>query len=798
MIINIILVKKGGALMTLDELEIGKDAIISSVNCADQALRRHILDMGLTPGTEVTLVKVAPMGDPMQLLVRGYELTLRKADAANIGVENVHDMHEHIREKREQKKILHSNIGEEVKYSPKKLGNAIAEGANLTFALVGNQNCGKTTLFNQLTGSNQHVGNFPGVTVDRKDGIIRNHIEATVTDLPGIYSLSPYTSEEIVTREFILKEKPDGIINIIDATNIERNLLLTMQLIELNVPMVIALNMMDEVHQNGGTIDINGLEDTLGIPVVPISAIKNEGITELVEHALNIARNKECPGRMDFCSADGPHKGAVHRCIHAVSHLIEDHAKLNNIPLRFAATKVVEKDKPILDALKIEKDELLSINHIIEQMEERTNMDSEAALADMRFTFIENLCNQWVIKPQESKEHKRSTKIDSILTGKWTAIPAFIGIMAFIFFMTFGPIGTFFSDLMEEGITYLTELVDTGLSMWEVNPVIHSLVIDGVFAGVGSVLSFLPVIMILFFFLSILEDTGYMARVAFVMDKPLRRLGLSGRSFVPMLIGFGCSVPAIMSTRTLPSERDRKMTIFLTPFMSCSAKLPIYALFTAAFFSKYAALVMIGLYLIGILVGIVFALILKRTVFEGEPVPFVMELPNYRLPSAKNVWKLIYDKGKDFVTRAFSVIFIASIIIWFLQTFDYRINVVTDSKDSLLALLGNLIAPVFKPLGLGTWTVATALITGFTAKESVVSTLTVLIGGQVAALSSMFTPLSAFVFLVFSLLYTPCIAAIAAVKKELGKKYAFLVVVIQCVIAWIVAFLVNIVGGMIL
>lgn len=798
MIINIILVKKGGALMTLDELEIGKDAIISSVNCADQALRRHILDMGLTPGTEVTLVKVAPMGDPMQLLVRGYELTLRKADAANIGVENVHDMHEHIREKREQKKILHSNIGEEVKYSPKKLGNAIAEGANLRFALVGNQNCGKTTLFNQLTGSNQHVGNFPGVTVDRKDGIIRNHIEATVTDLPGIYSLSPYTSEEIVTREFILKEKPDGIINIIDATNIERNLLLTMQLIELNVPMVIALNMMDEVHQNGGTIDINGLEDTLGIPVVPISAIKNEGITELVEHALNIARNKECPGRMDFCSADGPHKGAVHRCIHAVSHLIEDHAKLNNIPLRFAATKVVEKDKPILDALKIEKDELLSINHIIEQMEERTNMDSEAALADMRFTFIENLCNQWVIKPQESKEHKRSTKIDSILTGKWTAIPAFIGIMAFIFFMTFGPIGTFFSDLMEEGITYLTELVDTGLSMWEVNPVIHSLVIDGVFAGVGSVLSFLPVIMILFFFLSILEDTGYMARVAFVMDKPLRRLGLSGRSFVPMLIGFGCSVPAIMSTRTLPSERDRKMTIFLTPFMSCSAKLPIYALFTAAFFSKYAALVMIGLYLIGILVGIVFALILKRTVFEGEPVPFVMELPNYRLPSAKNVWKLIYDKGKDFVTRAFSVIFIASIIIWFLQTFDYRINVVTDSKDSLLALLGNLIAPVFKPLGLGTWTVATALITGFTAKESVVSTLTVLIGGQVAALSSMFTPLSAFVFLVFSLLYTPCIAAIAAVKKELGKKYAFLVVVIQCVIAWIVAFLVNIVGGMIL
>ena len=777
--------------MTLDELEIGKDAVIASVRCSDHSLRRHILDMGLTPGTEVTLIKVAPMGDPMELMVRGYALTIRKDDAAKIEVENVHKMHGHIRINNKTKEIAHSGIGEDVEYKPKKTGDSLPDNAKLNFALAGNQNCGKTTLFNQLTGSTQHVGNFPGVTVDRKDGVIRNHPEATVTDLPGIYSLSPYTSEEIVTREFILKEKPDGIINIIDATNIERNLLLTMQRIELKVPMVKALNMMDEVRANGGTININGLENALGIPVVPISAVKNQGINELIEHAINVARNKECPGRMDFCSADGPYGGAVHRCIHAVSHLIEDHAKMAGMPLRFAATKIVEGDEPVREALKIEKEELKNIEQIVRQMEEKTKMDREASLADMRFTFIENLCNAWVIKPVESKEHKRSAKMDTILTGKWTGIPSFLGIMALIFYLTFGPIGSFFSGLMEIIIEYFTQIIDKGLTIWDVNPVVHSLVTDGILSGIGSVLSFMPVIVILFFFLSILEDTGYMARVAFIMDTLLRKLGLSGRSFVPMLIGFGCSVPAIMSTRTLPSERDRKMTIFLTPFMSCSAKLPIYALFTEAFFPEHAALVMIGLYIIGIVVGILYALILKYFVFKGEPVPFVMELPNYRMPSGKNVWKLIYDKAKDFITRAFSVIFIASILIWFLQTFDVRLNVVEDSSNSLLALLGNFIAPIFKPLGLGDWKIATAFITGFTAKESVVSTLTVLLGGNTEALSTMFTGISAFVFLVFSLLYTPCVAAIAVVKKELGKRYAFVVVIMQCSIAWLVAFVVN-------
>lgn len=784
--------------MTLDELEIGKDAVIASVDCDDHSLRRHILDMGLTPGTEVTLIKVAPMGNPMEIMVRGYELTIRKDDAAKITIENVHNMHNHMRKKQKKENIERSEIGEDIEYRPKKSGTIIPENSKLTFALVGNQNCGKTTLFNQLTGSNQHVGNFPGVTVDRKDGVIRNHPETVVTDLPGIYSLSPYTSEEIVTREFILKEKPNGIINIIDATNIERNLLLTMQLIELNVPMVIALNMMDEVRENGGTININGLEKTLGIPVVPISAVKNQGINELIEHAVNVARNKECPGRMDFCSEDGPYDGAVHQCIHAVLHLISDHAKLSGIPLRFAATKVVEGDKPVMDSLKIETEEIKNINNIVKQMEERTGMDREAALADMRFTFIEDLCEKWVIKPQESKEHKRSVRMDKVLTGKWTGIPAFVGIMAFIFYLTFGPIGSFFSNLMEIAISWFTDLVDKGLLLWGVNPVVHSLVIDGAFNGIGSVLSFVPVIVILFFFLSILEDTGYMARVAFIMDTLLRKLGLSGRSFVPMLIGFGCSVPAIMSTRTLPSERDRKMTIFLTPFMSCSAKLPIYALFTAAFFPNHAALVMISLYIIGIIAGILFALFLKHTAFKGEPVPFVMELPNYRMPSAKNVWKLIYDKAKDFITRAFSVIFVASIIIWFLQTFDIRFNVVEDSSNSILALIGNFIAPIFKPLGLGDWKIATALITGFTAKESVVSTLTVLFGGETAVLATMFTGLTAFVFLVFSLLYTPCVAAIGAVKNELGIKYAALVVLTQCAIAWIVAFIVNMAGSILL
>ena len=781
--------------MTLDELEIGKDAVISSVDCDDNSLRRHILDMGLTPGTEITLIKVAPMGDPMELMVRGYELTIRKDDAAKITLENVHNMHNHTRKKYKEEYIAHSEIGENIEYKPKRLGSRLSENAKLKFALAGNQNCGKTTLFNQLTGSNQHVGNFPGVTVDRKDGIIRNHPEATVTDLPGIYSLSPYTSEEIVTREFILKEKPDGIINIIDATNIERNLLLTMQLIELNVPMVIALNMMDEVSENGGTININGLEKNLGIPVVPISAVKNQGINELVEHAVNVARNKECPGRMDFCSEDGPYDGAVHQCIHAVQHLISDHAKSSDIPLRFAATKVVEGDEPVIEALNIEPEEIKNIKNIVKQMEDRTGMDREAALSDMRFSFIENLCEKWVIKPQESKEHKRSAEMDKVLTGKWTGIPAFIGIMSLIFYLTFGPVGSFCSDMMENAISWFTDLADKGLSLWGVNPVVKSLVIDGAFQGIGSVLSFLPVIVILFFFLSILEDTGYMARVAFIMDTLLRKLGLSGRSFVPMLIGFGCSVPAIMSTRTLPSERDRKMTIFLTPFMSCSAKLPIYALFTAAFFPEHGALVMISLYIIGIIVGILFALILKNTSFKGEPVPFVMELPNYRMPSAKNVWKLIYDKAKDFITRAFSVIFVASIIIWFLQTFDIRFNVVEDSSSSILALLGNCIAPIFKPLGLGDWKIATSLITGFTAKESVVSTLTVLFGGNAAGLSTIFTQLTAFVFLVFSLLYTPCVAAIGAVKNELGVKYASLVVCIQCIVAWIAAFIVNMAGN---
>lgn len=782
--------------MTLDELEIGKDAVISSVDCDEHSLRRHILDMGLTPGTEVTLIKVAPMGDPMELMVRGYELTIRKNDAAKITIDNVHNMHEHIRKNNKAGDIIHSGIGEDIKYKPKMSGDKLPDNAKLTFALVGNQNCGKTTLFNQLTGSNQHVGNFPGVTVDRKDGVIRNHPEAVVTDLPGIYSLSPYTSEEIVTREFILKEKPNGIINIIDATNIERNLLLTMQLIELNVPMVIALNMMDEVRENGGTININGLENTLGIPVVPISAVKNEGINELIEHAVNVARKKECPGRMDFCSPNGAHCGAVHQCIHATMHLIEDHAKMADIPIRFAATKVVEGDNLVTDALEIEQDEIKNIENIVKQMEEKTKMDREAALADMRFTFIEELCNAWVIKPQESKEHKRSARIDKILTGKWTAIPSFIGIMALVFFLTFGPVGSFCSGIMEIAISWFTDMADKGLSLWGVNPVVHSLVIDGIFAGIGSVLSFLPVIVILFFFLSILEDTGYMARVAFIMDNVLRELGLSGRSFVPMLIGFGCSVPAIMATRTLPSERDRKMTIFLTPFMSCSAKLPLYALFTSIFFPNISAIIMIILYMIGIFVGILFAILLKHTAFKGEPVPFVMELPNYRIPSGKNVWKLIYDKAKDFITRAFSVIFIASIIIWFLQTFDIRLNVVQDSSNSLLALLGSFIAPIFKPLGLGDWKIATALITGFTAKESVVSTFTVLLEGNTSMLTTIFTELSAFVFLVFSLLYTPCVATIAVVRKELGKIYAVLVVIIQCAIAWIAAFIVNMAGTM--
>ncbi len=783
-------------MMTLDRLEIGKDAVIDEVNCAEPALRQHILDMGLTPGTEVTFVKCAPMGDPMELRVRGYELTLRKADAANITLKNIHDMHEYRRISHPAGKIKHPGVGES-RYRPKKSGYTIPEGRTISFALVGNQNCGKTTLFNQLTGANQHVGNFPGVTVDRKDGTIRGHSDAVVTDLPGIYSLSPYTSEEILTREFILKEKPDGIINILDATNIERNLYLTMQLIELNVPMVLALNMMDEVRQNGGTININAMEASLGIPVIPISASKNEGIDELISHALHVTRFGERPGRLDFCDPQGNDSGALHRCIHAVSHLIEDHSKLYDIPLRFAAAKLVEGDSLILEALHLDKNEEETLEHMIVQMEEEGGRDRMSAIADMRFGFIEELCERTVVKPKESIEHKRSAAFDRILTGRFTAIPAFIVIMGVVFWLTFGVIGSFLSDIMELGIEKVTDICDMGLTVYGINPVIHSLVIDGIFAGVGSVLSFLPVIVVLFFFLSILEDSGYMARVAFVMDSILRKIGLSGRSFVPMLIGFGCSVPAIMSARTLSSERDRKMTIMLTPFMSCSAKLPIYAFFTAAFFPKYRALVMIAMYITGIVTGVLFALFMKVTAFRGNPVPFVMELPNYRLPGIKNVGRLMWEKARDFITKAFTIIFLATIIIWFLQSFDTRLNIVSDSSQSLLALIGSIVAPVFKPLGFGDWRISTALITGFTAKESVVSTLTVLIGGNVSALSAFFTPFTAVVFLVFTLLYTPCVAAVGAVRREMGRRGALVVVVLQCTVAWLAAFAVRLIGSLI-
>jgi len=782
--------------MTLDELEVGKDAIIEEVNCKSPSLRKHILDMGLTPNTEVTLVKIAPMGDPLELRVRGYELTLRKADAANISLKDIHNAHEYRRKNVASAEISHPGVGEEERkrkvYKTQVRGNEIPEGEPITFALAGNQNCGKTTLFNQLTGAKQHVGNFPGVTVDRKDGQIRNHPEATVVDLPGIYSLSPYTNEEIVTREYLLKDRPRGIINILDGTNIERNLYLTMQLIELDIPMVIALNMMDEVRENGGTIRVNELEAALGIPVVPISAAKNEGIDELVEHAIHVARYRERPGRLDFCDANGDDQGAMHRCIHAIIHLIEDHAVKYRIPRRFAATKLVEGDELILEALRLDQNEKETLEHIITQMEEESGKDRMAALADMRFQFIEELCEQTVVKPSESKEHVRSMNIDRILTGKYTAIPTFVCIMALVFYLTFGLIGKYLSDWLELLINWFTDICNQGLIAYGINPVVRSLIIDGIFTGVGSVLSFLPTIVVLFFFLSILEDSGYMARVAFVMDRPLRKIGLSGRSFVPMLMGFGCSVPAIMATRTLPSDRDRKMTILLTPFMSCSAKLPIYSLFAAAFFPKHAALVMIGLYFGGIVMAILFAFILKGSAFKGEPVPFVMELPNYRFPSPKSVVRLIGEKAKDFITKAFTVIFLASVIIWFLQSFDLRLNVVTDSSQSLLALIGGLIAPLLKPLGLGDWRISTALITGFTAKESVVSTLNVLLGEK--PLSTLFTPFTAIIFLVFSLLYTPCIAAIAAVKRELGTKGAVLLVLMQCAIAWIVCFIVRLIG----
>ena len=777
--------------MTLKELETGKSAVITAVG-GEGALRQHFLDMGVIPGAEIKLVKLAPMGDPMEFQIHGYELTLRVADAAKIQISDVHVAESKEKLNIKKNKKHHPGLGEGGIFHTKSDGRPLPDTETLTFSLVGNQNCGKTTLFNQLTGSNQHVGNFPGVTVDRKDGVIRGHSNTLVTDLPGIYSMSPYSSEEIVTRQFIMESKPKAIINIVDANNIERNMYLTMQLMEMNIPMVLALNMMDEVHKNGGSVDVNEMEELLGIPVIPISAAKNEGIGELIDHAIHIARYQEKPGRTDFCSPQ-QYNGAVHRCLHAIMHLIEDHAAAADIPVRFAASKLAEGDAAILEQLNLDSNEKEMLEHIILQMEEERHLDRAATIADMRFSFIQQVCDDTVVKPKESIEHTRSIKIDKILTGKYTAIPAFAGIMAMVFWLTFGVIGVWLSDLLEMGIGALTDMVDGLLTAYGINPVVHSLVIDGIFNGVGSVLSFLPTIVTLFFFLSILEDSGYMARVAFVMDKLLRKIGLSGRSIVPMLIGFGCTVPGVMASRTLPSERDRKMTIIMTPFMSCSAKLPIYGFFTMAFFPDHAALVMVLLYFIGIIVGILFAFLMKGTMFRGEPVPFVMELPNYRLPGAKNVMQLLWEKAKDFLQRAFTVIFVATIVIWFLQTFDSRFNVVSDSQDSLLAMAAGVIAPVFAPLGFGDWRISTALITGFMAKESVVSTLSVLMGST-EALYTILSPVSAFALLVFTLLYTPCVAAISSIKRELGGKWAVGVVVIQCVIAWIAAFIVNLAG----
>lgn len=780
--------------MRLDALEIGKDAIVASVDSDDAALRQHILDMGLTPGTEVTMMKHAPMGDPLEIRLRGYELTLRRADAARIGLVGIHDAHNAARENPSGPVFDHPALGECARRP--RLGRACrSEGEPLELALAGNQNCGKTTLFNQLTGSNQHVGNFPGVTVDRKDGQIKGHPKVTITDLPGIYSLSPYTSEEVVSRRFILEEHPDAIIDIVDATNIERNLYLTLQLMELDRPMVLALNMMDEVTANGGAIDVNLLERMLGIPVVPISAARNEGTSELVEHVLHVARHEELPGRVDFCLPDGDDAGALHRCIHAVTHLIEDHARRAGIPPRFAATKLVEGDAMVRDALGLDANELDALERIISQMEDESGKDRLSALADMRFAFIGEVCRACVVKPRESREHKRSVAIDRVLTGRFTAFPAFLLIMAFVFWVSFGSAGAWLQGLMEEGVAWLTDFVAGALVGAGVNPVVQSLVIDGIFAGVGSMLSFLPLIVVLFLLLSMLEDSGYMARVAFVMDKVLRRFGLSGRSFVPMLVGFGCSVPAIMATRTLPSEHDRKMTVMLTPFMSCSAKLPVYGLLTSAFFARGSVLAMVSLYVLGVCVAAVVALLLKRTVFKGEPVPFIMELPNYRLPSARTTVMLAWDKAKDFIQRAFTIIFAASIVVWFLQTFDGQLNVVADQSQSLLAGLGGIIAPVLAPLGFGDWRASTALVTGLLAKESVISTLAVLLGTESAsALTGLFTPLTAYVFLVFTLLYPPCVAAIGAVKNELGPRWAAAVFVLQCVVAWVVAFTVRMVG----
>ena len=775
--------------MKLNELQIGSTATILSVG-GEGALRQHFLDMGLIQGTEVTVVQYAPMGDPIELRLHGYELTIRLKDAKNIEISKEHKP-KNIRKKVEKQEKLHPGYGEGGKFHNRKEETPLPEGETLTFALVGNQNCGKTTLFNQLTGSKQHVGNFPGVTVDRKDGVIKGHNNTLITDLPGIYSMSPYSSEEIVTREFVIREKPKGIINIVDATNIERNLYLTMQLLELGFPMVVALNMMDELRENGGYVLVNEMEEALGVPVIPISAAKAEGIEELIQHAIHVAKYQEKPLETDFCRKEE----GVHRGIHAVMHLIEDHAEKAEIPVRFAASKIMEGDEKILEQLNLTENEKNLLEDISRQTEEETGLDRAAAIAQMRFAYIEDVCSESVIKPKESREHLRSRKIDRFLTGKYTGIPAFVGIMAVVFWLTFNVIGAFLQGLLESGITALTNVVDHAMTAAHVNSVVHSLVIDGIFSGVGGVLSFLPIIVTLFFFLSLLEDSGYMARVAFIMDKLLRKLGLSGRSIVPMLVGFGCTVPGVMASRTLPSERDRKMTILLTPFMSCTAKLPIYAFFTAAFFPKRGALVMIGLYVFGIVMGILMALIFKKTAFKGEAVPFVMELPNYRLPGAKNVGHLLWDKAKDFLQRAFTVIFIATIVIWFLQNFDMGLNMVSDSQNSILALVAGVLAPIFLPVGFGDWRIVTALISGFMAKESVVSSLTVLFGSS-AALQSALTIQGAAALLVFCLLYTPCVAAIASVKRELGGKWAAAMVFGQCLIAWVVAFVVYQIAGL--
>lgn len=777
--------------MTLDELKIGQSAIITKVG-GDGALRQHFLDMGVIPGSELTLVKFAPMGDPMQLLIHGYELTLRKDDAAKIDIDicpTCEGGEPHQPAEQSSARTEHPGLGEEGRYHTESEENPAPITGKITFALVGNQNCGKTTLFNALTGSNQHVGNFPGVTVDRKSGVIKGHPDTEVVDLPGIYSLSPYTSEEIVSRQFIFNSKPQGIINIVDATNIERNLYLTMQLMELGIPMVLALNMMDEVRNNGGTIDINELETSLGIPVVPISAAKNEGVEELVDHAIHVARYQEGPRRADFCSPTD-HGGAVHRCIHAVIHLIEDHAQVAGIPLRFAACKVVEGDARVIEALHLADNERDTIDHILKQLEAERCLDPAASMADMRYSYIKRICGRSVVKPVESVEHKRSRRIDEVLTGRWTAIPAFLLFMCLMFWLTFDVIGGTMQEWLDEGIQWITAQTDALLQSWNVSDVVHALIIDGVFSGVGAVVSFIPIILTLFFFLSILEDSGYMARIAFVTDKSLRRIGLSGRSIVPLLMGFGCSVPSVMASRTLPSARDRQLTVMLTPFMSCTAKLPIYAFFTQLFFPDNGALVMISLYLLGILMAIIVALVLKNTIYRGEPVPFVMELPNYRIPTAVSVLRLIWDKGKDFMQRAFSVIFIATIVVWFLQSFDFHLSLVADPQNSILASVASVISPIFEPLGFADWRITTSLISGFMAKESVVSTLTVLFGSGVS-ISSVLGVASAYALLVFCLLYTPCVATIATVRHELGNRHAWAMVVWQCVVAWLVAFAVK-------